>query len=354
MRKYKRITYQDRLQIEAMYNAKIPVKVIANTLGFHYTSIYYELKKGFYQHRNTDWTETRKYSCYKAQQKTDYELTSKGAQLKLGNDFEFIRFVEDMILNKKYSPNAVLGYIKQNNLEFKTKVCRVTLYSYIAKGLFMNLTNKDLLRKPKKKRQYNKVRAKRVSAGTSIEKRPKEIENREEFGHWELDTVEGKYKKGEMLLVLTERKTRYEIIYKVKNKTALQTVLFLDKLERKYKSFFPKIFKTITVDNGSEFAFCDEMERSAIYKNKMRTKFYYCHPYSSWERGSNENQNAFIRRFIPKGTILEPIPQSRIDEIANFINSYPRELFNFDNSEHLFLCELHKLSFFDKKIRNNS
>lgn len=353
MKTYKRITYTDRLKIETMYNAKIPVRIIADTLGFTQNAIYYELQKGFYMHRNSDWTETKKYSCDKAQMKTDYELTSKGAQLKLGNDYEFINFVETKI-KEKYSPGAIIGMIRRNNLEFHTNVCRVTLYSYIDKGLFLNVTNKDLLRKGKKKKKYKKVRAKKAPAGTSIEKRPKYIEERKEFGHWELDTVIGKRKKGEVLFVLTERKTRFEIIYKAKDKTAQSLVFYLNKLERKYKRFFPQIFKTITVDNGSEFAYCEEMECSSIYKNKKRTQFYYCHPYSSYERGSNENQNAFIRRFLPKGTEFEPISQKRIDEIADFINSYPRELFNFNNSQSLFLDELHKLNFFREKIQNST
>ena len=343
-RKYRRITRNDRMKIEALYNAKMSVRKIAEMLGFHYTAIYYELKKGFYMHRNSDWTETRKYSADKAQMHTEYEATAKGAQLKLGNDYEFINFVEKMI-KKKYSPNAILGYIKRHNLVFKTQICRNTLYSYIDKGLFLHVTNKDLCRKGKKKpNKQHYVRAKRLSVGTSIDERPKEIEARCDFGHWEFDTVQGKRQKGEVLLVLTERKTRFEIIFKAKDKTAFSVVQFLDKLEKKHKKQFPKIFKTITVDNGSEFSYCEEMERSILYKGKKRTKFYYCHPYSSWERGSNENQNSFIRRFIPKGSKIENYTQKQIDEIAKFINSYPRELFDFKNSEQLFLEELEKIT----------
>ena len=154
----KRMTRTDRLKLEALYNAGVPVKVISDTIGFSFQAVYYELKKGFYMHRNTDWTETKKYSADKAQAKTDYENTSKGAQLKLGNDYEFVNFVSFMIVEKKYSPNAVLGYIKQHNLKFKTKVCRVTLYSYIEKGLIPNVTNKNLLRKgSSKKKNKNSV-----------------------------------------------------------------------------------------------------------------------------------------------------------------------------------------------------
>lgn len=349
----KRMTRIDRLKLEALYNANVPVKVIADTLGFSFQAIYYELKKGFYMHRNTDWTETRKYSADKAQAKTDYEQTSKGAQIKLGNDYEFVNFVSFMITQRKYSPNAVLGYIKKNHLKFNTDVCRVTLYSYIEKGLIPNVTNKSLLRKANKKNKKKKVRvAKRASVGDSIEKRPAHIDNRQEFGHWELDTVVGKRKKGEVLFVLTERKTRYEIIYKAKDKTTLSLIKFLDKLEKTHRKVFPCVFKTITVDNGTEFSNCAAMEQSSIYKNRQRTKVYYCHPYSSYERGSNENQNSFIRRFLPKGTEFEPITQKRIDEISNYINTYPRELLQFNNSESLFLDELHKIKNFFEKIQN--
>ena len=148
-RKYRRINEVDRNKIEALYNAHVPVKQIAEELGFSKVSIYAELKRGAYQHRNTDWTETTKYSAYKAQRNANYNATAKGAPLKIGNDYKFAKFVEKMI-RKGYSPEAILGYIKDHKLEFKTKVCRVTLYSYISKGIFQNVTNKSLLRKSKK------------------------------------------------------------------------------------------------------------------------------------------------------------------------------------------------------------
>ena len=96
-----------------------------------------------------------------------------------------------------------------------------------------------------------------------------------------------------MLLVLTERLTRKEIILKMKDRTASSTVKAIDRLERRYgKSFFKALFKTIAVDNGVEFADCAGLE-SSIHGGQ-RTNVYYCHPYSSWERGSNENQNGFF------------------------------------------------------------
>ncbi len=102
----------------------------------------------------------------------------------------------------------------------------------------------------------------------------------------------------------------------------------MDKIERKLgRVRFAEKFKTITVDNGSEFLNHRKMERSLRSKTKKRTKIYYCHPYSSWERGTNEQTNGMIRRFIPKGTPISPIPKEDILGIQKRINNYPRRIF---------------------------
>lgn len=283
----------DRDKLEALYKAKVPVKRIAEELGFTQTSIYRELNRGFYMHRNSDWTETRKYSADKAQLAAELNATAKGAPIKLGKDKKFADFVERMILKHGYSPQAILDYIKEHDLKFDTKVCRVTLYSYIDKGVFLNVTNKNLLRKGTRREKHNKVKTvKQLPKENSIEKRPEEISWRSTFGHWELDSVIGKKKKGETLLVMTERLTRMELIFKSNDKTAASTVLMLNNLERRLGSRnFRRIFKTVTCDNGSEFSNTLGMEISP-FSGKRRTTFYYCHPYCSSERGSNENQNA--------------------------------------------------------------
>lgn len=342
---YKIMTKSVRDKIEALYNAGVPVKKIANELGYTFQSIYRELKRGFYMHRNSDWSETKKYSADKSQYAAEINASAKGAPLKIGKDHEFARFIEDMVLNG-YSPAAILGYIKENGLVFKTKICRVTLYSYIDKGLFLRISNKDLLRKGTKKKRHKAVRPIKQLPNIehSIEKRPKEIAERVTFGHWELDSVIGTQKKGETVLALTERLTRMELIFKAPNKTAASTVTMLNRLERKIGSKnFRHIFKTITCDNGKEFSDTIGMEYSP-YTGKKRTTVYYCHPFCSSERGSNENQNGFIRRFIPKGTRLSLYSSSEIEKIQNYINTYPRSIFNWKNSLKMFQNELLKLN----------
>ena len=296
-------------------------------------------------HRNTDWTETRKYSADKAQFSADLNATAKGAPLKLGNDKEFATFVEDMVL-KGYSPGAILLYIKENGLKFNTKVCRVTLYSYIDKGIFLKVSNKNLLRKGERKiKAEKKKEAKKLpNVEHSIERRSPEINARNTFGHWEGDSVIGKINKGETVLTLTERLTRMELIIKSPGKTAASTVRMLNRLERKLGSAsFRQIFKSITFDNGTEFSDTEGMEFSP-YTRKRRTTVYYCHPYCSSERGSNENQNGFIRRFIPKGTAICNYSNEYIANVQNFINNYPRGIFGGECSQKRFQKELEKLN----------
>ena len=248
---------------------------------------------------------------------------------KIGNDYKLVNEIERLIIKEKILPYAVAQLIK-NSGKFNTTISCKTIYNYIDAGLFPNLTNKHLpVKKETKKRKHDKVRsAINNSKGTSISKRAESAEKREEFGHWEMDTVVGKKGTKEVLLVLTERKTRQEIIRKIKSKSQYCVVKEIDKIERKMGAKkFRETFKTITCDNGCENLDFEGIERSALIKRK-RTKVYYAHPYSAWERGTNENANKLIRRFIPKGTDIGKFSHERIKMIEHWINNYPRLLFN--------------------------
>jgi IS30 family transposase len=341
------LTWADRVSIEALLKAGISVSKIAMQLKVHRSTIYNEIKRGQYEHLNSDYTTEMRYSPDIAQKKAEENLKARGTQLKIGNDIAFASYIENKIVDEDYSPAAVLGELKAQGKEkqFSTTICVTTLYSYIDKGIFLRLTNKNLPVKKRRKRKYGKVtkRQARAAAGDSIEKRPDEIDTREEFGHWEMDSVIGKRGKSKnALLVLTERKTRDEIIFKLPEHTATEVVKAVDRLERKWGGMFKKVFKTITVDNGSEFAFCEELERSVLGPEK-RTKLYYCHPYSSWERGTNEVTNKMVRRKVPKGTNFDGKTDEEIQQIENWINGYPRRILGYRTAGELFKEEIHKL-----------
>ena len=160
-----------------------------------------------------------------------------------------------------------------------------------------------------------------------------------------MDTVySGKKKSTVALLVLTERKTRNENIIMVPDRRAETTVQASNALERKLGAEkFGIIYKSITVDNGSEFALADQLEQTCLTGDK-RTKVYYCHPSSSWERGTNEVTNKMIRRKIPKGTNFDDRTEEEVESIEDWINGYPRKIHGYHSAGELFEEEVKQLA----------
>ena len=323
-RKGNHLNYEERIKIETLSKIGMKSEKIALVIGCSGRTIRGELAKGMTELINTDLTTRKEYI---GQQKHGYAATGKGQMLKIGNDYELVKEIERLIIEEKMSPYAAAETIK-NSGDFKTTISYKTIYNYIDEGLFPNLSNKHLpVKKETKKRNYDKVRtATNNKKGISISQRSEEIESREEYGHWEMDTVVGKKGTNTVLLVLTERQTRQEIIRKIKSKSQYCVVKEIDKLERKMGAkTFRETFKTITCDNGCENLDFEGIERSALTKQK-RTSIYYAHPYSAWERVSNENANKLIRRFIPKGSDIGEFSHERIKMIEHWINNYPRRL----------------------------
>lgn len=337
-RKNKHLTERERYTIEILLKEHLTTSEIAKRLGRHLRTIQREIAKGTVRLLNSDLTYREEYCADRAQAEYEKNATNKGPNFKIEKDHKLAKYIEKKIIKKKFSPDAVMGQIKEKGLVFKTSICTKTVYNYIDKGVFANISNKDLaVKKDKKKGSYRKIKiAHKNLKGTSIEARPEVIEERKEYGHWEMDCVVGRRAgKGAVLLVLSERATREEIIYKMPNKTQESVKQALDKLERKYGVLFGKKFKTITTDNGSEFLNFNELEQSAINPDRQRLQVYYAHPYSSWERGTNENINRLIRRFIPKGTDIDTISETEIKRIEQWINNYPRRIFGYKSSRDM-------------------
>ncbi len=334
MRGYTHTTYTQRLQIEALLNQKIHKQRIADYVGLTLTSIYREIERGKYTRLNGNtWEYFRAYSADIAEQKYQEHLKAKGAPLKIGHDLKLANYIENKIINEHYTPAAVLGEIKAKALPFDTRICTTTLYSYIDKGIFYKLSNKYLPIKSKKRKRKNLKKMKKAPRGTSIERRPRNISRREDFGHWEMDCVCGSTKAA--LLVLTERCSRKEIIFNMPEQTAKNVVACLDKLEDRFGKLFYKIFKSITVDNGAEFSDFAGMEKSK-YGEWKRTAIYYCHAYSAWERGTNERMNREIRRIIPKGSSLSKYSSNDIKRIEEWLNNYPRQVLGYSTPNEVF------------------
>lgn len=343
---FKHLNQNDRIKMETMLNSGHKVVEVAEYLHVHRSTIYREIKRGEYTHRNSDYTEETRYSSDLGQKNHDWNAQGKGRNIKIGNDRPLAEYIEGKIIEDKYSPEAALAAAAESGIEFTTSISVRTLYRYIDKGIFLKLTNKDLPVKGKRKKHNKRVKVqKRASAGESIENRPDEVKDREIFGHWEMDTVKGKQGVTKScMLVLTERKTRDEIIVKLPDQKAASVVEAIDRLERKWGDMFTKVFRSITVDNGVEFSDYEGLERSVLHEGEKRTFAFYCHPYSSWERGSNENNNRLIRRHIPKGEDFDEKQDRDIEYIENWINNYPRGIFGFKTSAQLFEEEIRKLA----------
>jgi len=310
-RKSKHLNFEERQIIEYELKNGLEAPEIAEKLGKHRTTIEREIRLGmvdlsYYGNKN-------EYSAVVAQEKRDFRSSGKGAGLKIDKNIEFANRIESLILSG-YSPYAALQFMRNNKENYGVDICEKTLYNYLDKDIFQNITNKDLLQKTKRKGKYRKVRKAHTNTkGKSISERPKEVEKREEAWHWEIDLVVGKQGTKPVFLTLVERSKRLQLAIKLPNKKQESVIKALKRLRKIYK------FRTITADNGPEFLDYESIEKW------LECKVYYAHPYSSWERGSNEVGNKFLRRFFPKGMDLSRVTQKMLDEKIEYINNYPRK-----------------------------
>jgi len=342
--RFSHLTLTQRIQIDSFVRAGMKKSQIAKELGVHNSTIYRELKRCTYTHLNSDLTTETRYNPEGAQARYQENLRAKGADLKIGHDYELAKYLIAKINKEKYSPEAAVAEAENAGWKFSAHICVSTVYNYIRGDVFGDqLTVGMLPRHGKRMKDAQDIRnAARCPAGKSIECRPKVVATRKTFGHWELDSVESGRGSNAALMVFTERKTREEIIIPLPAKTSRSILNALNELEQRYGVFFPDVFKTITCDNGSEFADAEGIEKS-LRGNRKRTKVYYCHPYRPGERGSNENQNGLIRRHFPKGTDFSTIPPEKIKKVEIWLNNYPRRMFGFRCSEQLFREELDKI-----------
>ena len=169
----------------------------------------------------------------------------------------------------------------------------------------------------------------RAFLGRSIEERPEIVDTREEFGHWEIDTVIGiKDENGPCVLTLTERMTRMCFWIKARNRSADAIMEALGKVLSYFTERRDQVFKTITGDNGSEFASLSLLEEGEL-------KVYFTHPYSSCEKGTNERHNRLLRRFIPKGKSISDYSADAICSFADCINGLPRKPLDYRTPDEL-------------------
>jgi len=337
-KKYVHLAEKDRYKLEVLLEGKKRVQEIAWILGRDKSTIYREINRGTVSRLQSDLTRKDQYRANVAQNDYEKQGWNKERRLKIGKDKRLEKYIRKRLVKNKYSPDAIIGEIKEKGLRFKGMICTKTLYNYIDTGIFSGISNENLWEKRKrKKRRYRTIA--RVSRqnrmARSIEDRPAKVNDRTEYGHWEGDCVKGPVGKKTSLFTLTERKTLEEIIVKIKRATQEEVQKALDGLEKEYGTEFKQKFKTLTLDNGVEFLDWESLESSVLEPGSRRIITYFAHAYSSWERGANENQNRMIRRFIPKGTDIADVSEREIKVIETWMNNYPRKRLGYKTAKEL-------------------
>ena len=335
--KNKHLSPFERGEISALHKAGHSNREIGRRLGRAHQTIANELKRGTTTQLKTGRKPFMAYYPETGQAIYEQNRRNCGAKCKLLVAMEFIEFACEKILNKGWSPDAVVGFAKRQP-EWKNKpmVSTKTLYNYIDQCK-LSVRNIDLAMKSRLNTKTKRVRKHRRILGKSIAMRPLEIENRQEFGHWEIDTVEGKKSDDNALLTLVERKTRNYYVIKIDDQDHDSVDYAMNKLQDTFGDLFPQVFKTITSDNGSEFSNLSSCLESV-------TDVYFARPYASYERGSNERHNGLLRRYIPKGKAISDYSRDAIKRIYQLLNNLPRRILNYQQPAVLFEQELAKLS----------
>lgn len=333
-KKFQHLQPYERGAIQALHKEKRGVNYIAAQLNRSPSTISREIKRGTVQQMRSDLSTYEDYYAYTGECVYKNNRSHCGAKTKIMQADKFLKHAETMIIEQKWSPDAVFGRsMLEGKFDRNKMVCAKTLYNYIDAQL-LKVRNHHLSTKLRRKPKKEYSRKHKRLYGRSIEERPAEIESRNEFGHWEIDTVIGKRSKDSVLLTLTERKTRSEIIIPLEEKTSAMINKAICDLQKDFGHLFFKVFRSITADNGSEFA---ELPNAV---NSISWFIYYAHPYSSFERGSNERHNGLIRRFIHKGKAISCFSIEQIKKVNTWCNNLPRKILGYKTPNERFNEEI--------------
>ncbi len=334
--KGKHLTYEDYVVIELrLKDGWTPNAIAKKELHCAANTVRNIMKKGITPLYNgkvqrfkakTAWNayqENRSHSC------RTYEALEKRP---------FLRYVEKHFREDRWSLDACVGRaLEEGSFDRSEILCTKTLYHYVDLGL-LNIKSIDLPQKLSRNTKIHKDKENKRALGRSIEERPGEVDTREEFGHWETDLVIGKKSENdEVLLTLLERKTRDFSIIRLPDKSADSVLEAFQKMQTELGDSFSKVFHTITTDNGSEFARLTELETGTS------TKVYFTHPYTSCEKGSIENHNGLLRRFISKGKRISDYSEDDILAVELWANSLPRRILGYKTPDEAFEEEMDKI-----------
>ena len=290
---YTQLTEKKKVEIDILLKQGLSMRKVASTLGISHSTIS-RYKSGLYKKRKIDITE--KYPIFLEYLYSHYDRRTYSIELCV------YMFKKRYKYAKSPSVQQVYNWINQGKINItKEKLCykkRRTKKSGMMQHTKWNIDNKTVL---------------------PISLRPKYINDRNEIGHLEIDSILGKRNEQHSIISIVDRCTRIVWLIKAEYKNEY----YIDRLIYNYILREEIVVKSITVDNGLEFG------ALGLTAKKLGVKLYKCDPYCSFQRGTNERMNAIVRRFLPKGRSLKMIPQSYLYDICFAINSMPRKIFDF-------------------------
>ena len=318
--KYTQLTKKERYHLELLIQEYSTQKMLAEMLG---------------RSRSTISRELRRNKGEDGRYRSEGAISKTAERRKRIIPTKFTELVKELINEKLelgWSPEQISGRLK---IEYNIKISYELIYQYIDRDrkiggtLFKNLPHRG---KKYKKRNIKARRVwKTVVKRKPISDRPTKLLLEKEIGHWEGDTVESKGHRGGIGSFL-EMKSKFTIIRKVRDKSA-------EEMKNAVGNSFascPGVMKTLTLDNGNEFALHDKISK------ETGATVYFAEPYSPWERGLNENTNGLIRRFYPKGTDFNRISEFEIANVQNLLNERPRKILGFRTPKKVFIEEILK------------
>jgi IS30 family transposase len=315
MGNYTHLSVSDRRRFSVLLEMDLSITEIAKRLSKHRSTLYRELERN---------KEPEGYSGGIAQLKTE----ERAKQKRLGK-IEKDGYLRDYIvrsLKKGWSPEQISGRMKFHKLTIYA--CSETIYQFIYQSKNKELYRCLAYKKPKRQRRYARQKSPcRYGKIRLITQRPEDIATRKRFGHWEGDTIQFKGAREKVVTTLVERKSR--MVFLIKNKSKHSQGV-MDKIKKKFESLPEKMCKTITFDQGSEFAAYRYLEQ------QIKCKIYYCETHSPWQKGSNENMNGRLRWYLPRDIDITQITQEDLDQLSAKMNRCPRKCLGYKTPQEVF------------------
>lgn len=328
-KKYKRLTLRERIIIETLLQDNYNKSSIAQRLNRSRSTISREINKWIQKQGDVYKAELAHwYAVDENNSKRFYDKISLYPKLRY-------RVYRDLL--EDWSPETISGRLKLN---YPDDPIMSISYESIYKHIYtrpQGRLNKRLIallpyhKSRRRSIKGSKKRKGRIKDATSIDLRPKYIEQRKEVGHWEGDLMIG-VKQNSAIGTQVERKTRFLYIVKPKDRKSKTVVTAFAKAINQLPEHFKR---SMTYDNGMEMAY------HKLYTKKTGMQVYFAHPYSSWERGTNENTNGLIRRYFPKGTDFNKVTEDQLKIVQDKLNNRPRKILGYKTPSEMMALEYH-------------